>query len=249
MSTILNALKRLEDQRRAGDAQQVPASMAGRGTATRGKSRLRLVVALVGVIILAGTPLFWIYRHWSAGEGRALDAAPPVPQAQTPSPASPRTAPLTVPPRERQRAEAVRMARRNRDRLPLNTAAGAPSNSPIALNAPGYVPPDPEGQSARVRSPEHYPDGQTRDLSPSSPATPRPADQDPFALTEVLPKDALQLQAISWSDRPGDRITIITGRIMREGQSIDGYTVIEIRSEDVIVEKEGKHWRLVYDSP
>lgn len=245
MSTILNALKRLEDQRRAGDAQQVPASMAGRGAASGGKSRRRLVVALVGVIILAVTAVSWVYRHWSAGEKRALDAAPLETQTQTPPPAAPRTEPSRVP--QRKRVEAVRTARRNPDRLPLKTAAGAPSNPQTALNAPDYVPPDPERQSARAPSPEHYPDVQTRDLSPPGPAAPRPpTNQDPFALTEVLPKDALQLQAISWSDRPSERITIIAGRILREGQSIDGYTVIEIRSEDVIVEKEGKRWRLAY---
>ena len=99
-----------------------------------------------------------------------------------------------------------------------------------------------------MRSPQDLPAGRTNDPSRPRPAAPRPADPDPFALTEVLPKDALQLQAISWSEMPSERITIVTGRILREGQSIDGYTVVEIRSEDVIVEKEGKRWRLVYGS-
>jgi hypothetical protein len=36
---------------------------------------------------------------------------------------------------------------------------------------------------------------------------------------------------------------------LREGHSVDGYTVIQIRPEDVILAKEGKRWKLLYDSP
>lgn len=82
--------------------------------------------------------------------------------------------------------------------------------------------------------------------SPPGPAVPPPAHQDSYALTEVLARDALQLQAISWSDIPTARITIIAGRILREGQNVDGYAVVEIRPNDVIVQKAGKHWKLVY---
>ena len=74
------------------------------------------------------------------------------------------------------------------------------------------------------------------------------ATKDAYARAEVLPKDTLQLQAISWSDIPTERITIIAGQILREGQTIDGYSVIAIRPEDVILEKAGKWWKLVYGS-
>jgi hypothetical protein len=88
---------------------------------------------------------------------------------------------------------------------------------------------------------------------PALPARPAPdappsPQEDLYASAEVLPKDTLQLQAISWSDIPGDRITIITGQILREGQAIEGYSVIEIRPDDVIVEKAGERWKLVYGS-
>jgi hypothetical protein len=48
---------------------------------------------------------------------------------------------------------------------------------------------------------------------------------------------------------PSARITVIDGRILREGHSVDGYTVVQIRPEDVIMDKEGKRWKLTYDSP
>jgi hypothetical protein len=62
----------------------------------------------------------------------------------------------------------------------------------------------------------------------------------------VLDKETLNLQAISWSDIASARVTIIAGRLLREGQVVDGYTVIEIRPQDVIVEKDGQRWRIVY---
>jgi hypothetical protein len=56
----------------------------------------------------------------------------------------------------------------------------------------------------------------------------------------------LQLQAVSWSDIPSERVTIINGQILREGQGVDGYAVVQIRPEDVIVKNSGKLWKLSY---
>ncbi len=74
-------------------------------------------------------------------------------------------------------------------------------------------------------------------------------EKDAYDDVERLPRDALRLQAISWSDMPSARITVIDGRILREGHSVDGYTVVQIRSKDVIMAKEGTRWKLTYDSP
>ena len=56
------------------------------------------------------------------------------------------------------------------------------------------------------------------------------------------------LQAISWSTLPKARITVINGRILHEGQTIEDYTVTQIRSEDVILNKAGQHWKLNYSN-
>lgn len=71
--------------------------------------------------------------------------------------------------------------------------------------------------------------------------------RDPYAQTEAFTEETLRLQAVSWSDVPSARVTIINGRILREGQSVDGYAVVQIRPQDVIVKKSGKHWILSYD--
>ena len=81
-----------------------------------------------------------------------------------------------------------------------------------------------------------------------APHTQPASTQDPYDDVETLSRGSLQLQAISWSQVSSARITVIDGRILREGQSIEGYTVTQIRPEDIIVSKAGKLWRLAYNN-
>jgi hypothetical protein len=41
-------------------------------------------------------------------------------------------------------------------------------------------------------------------------------------------------------------MAVINGRIVHEGDSVDGYQVLKIRQEDVIVSENGKSWRLAF---
>lgn len=56
----------------------------------------------------------------------------------------------------------------------------------------------------------------------------------------------LKLQALAWSDDAVRRMAVINGRIVHEGESVDGYQVVKIRAEDVIVNEGGKSWRLEF---
>lgn len=56
----------------------------------------------------------------------------------------------------------------------------------------------------------------------------------------------LKLQALAWSDDTVKRMAVINGRIVHEGESVDGYQVVEIRAEEVIVNAGGKSWRLEF---
>jgi hypothetical protein len=78
--------------------------------------------------------------------------------------------------------------------------------------------------------------------SPSLPA------RDPYANAEVFTKDELDLQAISWADQASTRVTIINGQILREGQTVDGYAVVQIRPDHVILSKDATYWKLGYDN-
>jgi len=54
---------------------------------------------------------------------------------------------------------------------------------------------------------------------------------------EILPlKDGiLSVQAISWSKNPSDRIAVINTKIVGEGESVQGYDILEIGKDEVIV--------------
>jgi hypothetical protein len=56
----------------------------------------------------------------------------------------------------------------------------------------------------------------------------------------------LTLQAISWSEKPENRIAVINASIVREGESIEGFRVIQIGQDDVVVRGNGKEWKLVF---
>jgi len=56
----------------------------------------------------------------------------------------------------------------------------------------------------------------------------------------------LKLQALAWSDDAARRMAVINGSIVHEGESVDGYQVVNIREEDVIVNEGGKSWRLEF---
>ena len=56
----------------------------------------------------------------------------------------------------------------------------------------------------------------------------------------------LKLQALAWSADAGQRMVVINGRIVREGESVDGYQITQIREEDVLVNDGRKSWRLEF---
>lgn len=81
--------------------------------------------------------------------------------------------------------------------------------------------------------------------SPSMP--PAEKTKAPDALTP-LPADAgLTLQALVWAPEPARRFTVINNRIVREGGSIDGMTVVRIGETQVVLQKDGALWRLGYN--
>ena len=56
----------------------------------------------------------------------------------------------------------------------------------------------------------------------------------------------LQLQALAWFSDASKRMAVINSRIVREGGSVDGYQVTQIRRQDVVVNDGRKSWRLVF---
>jgi type II secretory pathway component PulC len=56
----------------------------------------------------------------------------------------------------------------------------------------------------------------------------------------------IKLQALAWSSDATRRMAVINGRIVREGESMDGYQINQIRQDDVVVSDGRQSWRLEF---
>jgi len=81
-------------------------------------------------------------------------------------------------------------------------------------------------------------------------ASPKPAvaaRKTPKASTYAkLTDDKIKLQALAWSSDASRRMAVINGRIVREGASIEGYQINQIRQNDVVVSDGGQSWSLEF---
>ncbi len=62
----------------------------------------------------------------------------------------------------------------------------------------------------------------------------------------VITDSKLKLQAIAWSDEAARRMAVINNHIVREGETVDGFTITNIRRDDVIVNDGSSSWRLKF---
>lgn len=270
MSTILDALKRLEREDREARAPQVPRSMA-EGQKPPHRFRLRgpgwLLVALVA--LASGAALVWLNGGLSGSvfSRKAPRPEPPVAAAAPDAfagkaanveaavkPASTETVGIAQPDPSRRspghEEGADRLAQTSRHTvLPAyskqfraKSRAASPSPEAPSAGVSRLSPVDPADLTGTPQTVRTDPE--------SSAATPQqPSKPEPFANAQPLSRGILQLQAISWSDIPSARITVIDGRILREGHSVAGYTVVRIQPEDIILDKDGRHWKLAYGRP
>ncbi|MFO7962710.1 MAG: general secretion pathway protein GspB [Desulfobacterales bacterium] len=63
----------------------------------------------------------------------------------------------------------------------------------------------------------------------------------------VYQEGDLKLMAIAWAENPDGRIAVINGVICREGGSITGVQIVQIDKEEVIVQKEGRDYKIPFN--
>ena len=59
----------------------------------------------------------------------------------------------------------------------------------------------------------------------------------------------MKIQAIAWSPNSDERMAVINSRIVREGGSVEGFSVVAIRQDDVIVREQGRLYRVIFGKP
>ena len=74
----------------------------------------------------------------------------------------------------------------------------------------------------------------------------KPGAKKNFDSLSTLDSTQLKLQAIAWSNDVSRRMVVINNRIVREGETIDGFSITKIRAEDVIVTDGTNTWRLEF---
>jgi hypothetical protein len=103
--------------------------------------------------------------------------------------------------------------------------------------------PDPPRRAASDRSDKTSPEP-VRNTAPKQVTD--PAGTMSSAHLELVDETRLKLHAIAWSTLPEKRIAVINGRIVREGESIEGFQVMRIGTEEVVVREGERKYKLVF---
>lgn len=220
MSLILEALRKSEAERRRGLAPDVAMELPPVPAARTRASPAWTWPALAAAVLAAGAAGWWMLRGDRASEPSA-DVAP----AAATSEAGAAPAPPVV------------VRRQAPTPAPATSApsASSPATPSTALPASGLgiVPP----------------------AAPAAPAAPppRPAPASapaPASMAAAVPDlDATGLPPVKltmhmWDEAPARRFVILDGQRMAEGDRSGGLSVVEIRRDGVVVERDGQRARV-----
>lgn len=99
--------------------------------------------------------------------------------------------------------------------------------------------------SVSQRAPAGAPTEQ-RSSSAQKPAKVSGGQDAGFDALRVINDSILKLQAIAWAEETARRMAVINDHIVREGGTVDGYSITKIRRDDVIVNDGSTSWRLEF---
>jgi FtsZ-interacting cell division protein ZipA len=263
MSTILKALKKVEsDSINKGSAVGQAQSPQSREKVSSDRVRptwrgfhlfIPILVLLAGVgiwryLISTDSPLekqpvqtFPIAKQPSNQEKsiQARAGAKPRPnaderQARSSAPADSRKQPN----RQERTDESLSAASDDLDTKPLVATDMPKRNPPVKRDAP-------QESTAKRLEPENT----VKESPPMENAgSPKPNNSkaEPWRDAKRLEENQLALQAVAWAPQPEKRMGVIDGEVMREGDDVNGYTVVKIQKQNIIVLRDGKYYRLEF---
>jgi outer membrane biosynthesis protein TonB len=226
VSSILKALKKLEDENPpkgrsvTWSSGPAPRRTIRRWDITSGWTTM-LLWGLLAVVALISVGVIIHYLLSSSDRNTMTTASVGQPVAK-PIQESPPSETMAKPP----------------PTAPPPKEASAPAAPPLekAVPVPRAVPP-PAVKKIPAAPRKEKPPARAVEAEPDRSAT---------ADLPVLTTD-LKLQAISWASAPGDRLAVINGNIMREGTSFEGYSIVQIDRDEVVVRKGSEKWKLVFN--
>ena len=122
---------------------------------------------------------------------------------------------------------------------PASTAPGPQPKTAATLEQPLQKRPESKDTAATKKSVA------VRSVPSGKPAT-RAKEADQTSTYDRIDDSKLKLQALAWFNDASKRMAVINSRIVREGGSVDGYQVTQIRRQDVVVSDGKKSWRLEF---
>jgi hypothetical protein len=251
LSSILKALKKVEESGQAEDSVSHPSLLreaSSRGVhghpprALFGRNRLYLLSLATVLAVAAGTYSWWVRGSApppvadTVKEVRAqLPPRPPAPPSQTASPPARRVPPRPAPP-----APYVPEPDAGETQpAPQAGSVGAiQAPPPTSRVLPREAPASPPG--AALASPAKSASPPPGRPDTSRPSSPRNAEDSLSRLDE----SKLKVMAIAWAPEPSRRLAVVNGHIVKEGGSVDGFSITQIRKDDIIVHSSGQSWRV-----
>lgn len=222
MSLILDALKKIEQERKARSGGKIdirPEVLDRRAEAPR-PARKRFPAVIAGLLVLAVA----VGTGFLLKRGKPAKPSEPSPTATVtvPSPPAAPPAPVQPPAPVRQTATAQ----------PTAPAQPAPVKPPVAVKAPPQPAPDDEAEPAPAPPPRAM-----RGSSTEEPSPPMPQSSD------------LVVSGIAWQDERKMRRAVVNGLLVGEGAEIAGARIVEIGERRVKFSRGGQTFSLSLSSP
>ena len=123
--------------------------------------------------------------------------------------------------------------------IPTSTVRSPQPGAVASLKKPPQKRPTSKDTAAAKKS------GTARSVPSGKPAT-KAKKPDRARTYDRIDNSKLKLQALAWFNDASKRMAVINSHIVREGGSVEGYQVTQIRRQDVVVNDGKKSWSLEF---
>ena len=240
MSSILKALKKIETSGFSEEpsGRQPPSerqAMFAPQLGAKWYTRKSVLWPLVAVFLAAGAAA---YYGWSNGSptnqtaGAAREVRSPLPPGQA-APQSAKAIPPAPAPRPGGSVDGSSAVEAQAKAAPP-VQAPPPSSRVRPREGGGTAASETRPQPAQRSTP-------AQDRAPAARPAPGRSPEDSLSRLE---ESKLKVMAIAWADDPARRLAVVNGHIVKEGESVEGYNVMQIRKDDIIVNDGARSWRV-----
>jgi cytoskeletal protein RodZ len=227
LSSILRALKKLDEDsmsREPGTGEQKQKIKMRRmvNRRTRSSRVTNRILFIVLVVLLVGAAA-WIFINSTSS-----NKEPPMTKKQDATPKKPA---LTYLPQQ-----APTLKKELKTGSPGETPPPAVSGEKLNPSTNPAFPPGRLVQSDSRRVEDPVPPAAHQEVANQT------NDQEELIKQPEHPE--LILNGVLWSDNPGRRVALINDRYLKEGDVIDGVSVVKIERKSVILQSDEKKWTL-----